>query len=330
MAISEVLTLNEFILESQHLYPEAKGDLTRILHDIGVAAKIIYREVSKAGLVNILGSTENVNVQGETQQKLDVFAHRQMVAALRCGNEVAAVASEEEEGILIYDNENSRHAKYLVAFDPLDGSSNIDVNASIGTIFTVLKRSDVTKPVSVEDFLQPGRSIVAAGYVIYGSSTILVYSTGIGVNGFTLDPSIGEFCLSHRNIKIPDHSDTYSVNEGNMQDFPDWIRNYLQAIKLRSKPYSLRYIGSMVADIHRNLIKGGVFLYPATHKNPEGKLRLLYECIPMSYLTVMAGGLAKTSEGKDILDIVPTQLHQRTSIIIGSAGSVQEVFSYMK
>lgn len=323
------VTLNEFILENQQMFPAAKGELTRILQDIGIAAKIIHREVSKAGLVNILGSTENTNIQGETQQKLDVYAHNQLVAALRSGCEVAAVASEEEENIIIYENENSKNAKYIVAFDPLDGSSNIDVNASIGTIFAIFKRKNLNQTVNTDDFLQKGKDLIAAGYVIYGSSTMLIYSTGHGVNGFTLDPSIGEFCLSHPNIKIPENSSIYSINEGNEKDFPEGIKEYLKSIKYKEKPYSLRYIGSMVADIHRNLIKGGVFIYPPTKKNPDGKLRLIYECIPMAFLTLQAGGKAINFQGENILDLEPQLLHQRTSIIIGSSGNVDEVYSFL-
>lgn len=325
--MNRVITLNEFIIEKQKDFPYSTGELTGLLSDIGVAAKIVNREVNKAGLVNILGATENSNIQGETQQKLDVYANHQFVSAFRSGAEVAAIASEEEEGICVYDNEISRDAKYVVAFDPLDGSSNIDVNVSIGTIFSIYRR--VTKGVCTrEDFLQKGMYQVAAGYVIYGSSTMLVFTTGNGVNGFTLDPSIGEFCLSHPNLKTPENGSIYSINEGHYNDLPEGIKQYLnwckESNKADKRPYSARYIGSMVADFHRNLIKGGVFIYPQTAHSPNGKLRLLYECNPMAFIAEQAGGKASTGKQR-VLELQPTALHQRVPIIIGSKKMVEKV-----
>lgn len=326
--MKRVITLNEFIIEKQKGFPYSTGELTRLLSDIGIAAKIINREVNKAGLVNILGTTDTTNIQNETQQKLDVYANTQFIAALRSGMEVAAIASEEEDDVYVYDNENSRDASYVIAFDPLDGSSNIDVNVSIGTIFSVYRRVSKAGGDVHEDFLQQGIHQVAAGYIIYGSSTMLVLTTGNGVNGFTLDPSIGEFCLSHPNLKTPENGSIYSINEGLYNELPEGIRKYLQWCKENNpsekRPYSARYIGSMVADFHRNLIKGGVFIYPATTQKPGGKLRLLYECNPLAFIAEQAGGKASTGTQR-ILEIQPTELHQRTPIIIGSKKMVEKV-----
>jgi fructose-1,6-bisphosphatase I len=295
---------------------------------MGIAAKIVNREVNKAGLVNILGETGSVNVQGESVKKLDVFANEQFIAALSAGGECCAVASEEEDDIIPILSEVSRDAKYVVLMDPLDGSSNIDVNVSIGTIFSIYRRVSESGPGTREDCLQRGREQVAAGYIVYGSSTMLVYTTGHGVNGFTLDPSIGEFCLSHPNLHIPQDGKIYSINEGNYQDFPEGVKKYIKYCQTQDpatgRPYSSRYIGSMVADLHRNLIKGGVFIYPSTKKSPNGKLRLGYEGNPMSFIVEQAGG--KASDGYHrILDIKPTELHQRTPIVIGSAQMVEKV-----
>ncbi len=326
--MKRVITLNEFIIEKQKGFPYSTGELTRLLSDIGIAAKIINREVNKAGLVNILGTTDTTNIQNETQQKLDVYANTQFIAALRSGMEVAAIASEEEDDVYVYDNENSRDASYVIAFDPLDGSSNIDVNVSIGTIFSVYRRVSKAGGDVHEDFLQQGIHQVAAGYIIYGSSTMLVLTTGNGVNGFTLDPSIGEFCLSHPNLKTPENGSIYSINEGLYNELPEGIRKFLQWCKENNpsekRPYSARYIGSMVADFHRNLIKGGVFIYPATTQKPGGKLRLLYECNPLAFIAEQAGGKASTGTQR-ILEIQPTELHQRTPIIIGSKKMVEKV-----
>jgi len=321
-------TLGQFIIERQKEFPFSKGHLSRLLRDPRIAAKIVNREVNKAGLVNILGETGGVNVQGESVKKLDVFANEQFIAALSAGGECCAVASEEEDDIIPIQSDVSRDAKYVVLIDPLDGSSNIDVNVSIGTIFSIYRRISDSGPGSREDCLQAGRHQVAAGYIVYGSSTMLVYTTGHGVNGFTLDPSIGEFCLSHPNLRIPEEGKIYSINEGNYQDFPEGVKKYIKYCQAQDpatgRPYSSRYIGSMVADLHRNLIKGGVFIYPATKKSPNGKLRLGYEGNPMSFIVEQAGG--KASDGYHrIMDIRPTELHQRVPIVLGSTSMVEKV-----
>lgn len=327
-----LVTLTDFIIERQSDFPYAKGELTRLLNDIAIASKVVNREVNKAGLANILGAVGAENVQGEEQQKLDVYADEQFIKAFRNGGEVCAIASEENEDYMAFDGEGSADAKYVVAFDPLDGSSNIDVNVSIGTIFSIYRRKSEGKGSERSDFLRKGSEQVAAGYVIYGSSTMLVYTTGNGVNGFTLDPSIGEFCLSHPDMKIPENGKIYSLNEGNIDQFPEGIRAYVAWCKeidpATQRPYSARYIGSMVADLHRNLIKGGVFMYPSTHKAPNGKLRILYECHPMAFVIEQAGGLAETGEGR-VLDIETSELHQRIPIIIGSKNMVRKVTEFL-
>lgn len=331
--MSKVKTLGQFIIEKQADFPYSKGELSRLLRDIGIAAKICNREVSKAGLADILGDTGESNVQGEQVKKLDVFANEQFIAALSVGGEVCAIASEENEKIIPVINEQSKSAKYVVVIDPLDGSSNIDANVSVGTIFGVYRRTSLTGTGTHEDFLQRGSDMVAAGYVIYGSSTMLVYTTGKGVNGFTLDPSIGEFCLSHPNMKIPKNGKTYSINEGYYIHFPDGVKKFIkwcqEEDKATNRPYSSRYIGSAVADIHRNLIYGGIFIYPTTSQNPEGKLRLVYECNPLGFIIEQAGGKA-TNGFKRILDIEPLQLHQRTPIFIGSSEMVDICENLMK
>lgn len=323
-----IKTLNEFILERQSDYTFATGELTRLLNDIGVAAKIINKEVRRAGLNNILGKAGSENIQGEDQQKLDVYADNQFINAFKYGGEVCGIASEENDDFMPFDNETSQKGKYVVAFDPLDGSSNIDVNVSIGTIFSIYRRVSATGPAILEDFLQPGNKQVAAGYVIYGSSTMLVYTTGNGVNGFTLEPSIGEFCLSHPDIKTPEDGRLYSFNEGNYNTFSKGLQKYCDWVKeedpATGRPYSCRYIASMVADIHRNLIKGGVFCYPATQGSPNGKLRLLYECNPMAFIVEQAGGIASTGYQR-IMDIQPESLHQRVPALMGSKKMVQKV-----
>lgn len=323
-----IKTLNEFILERQSDYTFATGELTRLLNDIGVAAKIINKEVRRAGLNNILGKAGSENIQGEDQQKLDVYADNQFINAFKYGGEVCGIASEENDDFMPFDNETSQKGKYVVAFDPLDGSSNIDVNVSIGTIFSIYRRVSTTGPAILEDFLQPGNKQVAAGYVIYGSSTMLVYTTGHGVNGFTLEPSIGEFCLSHPDIKTPEDGRLYSFNEGNYNTFSKGLQKYCDWVKeedpATGRPYSCRYIASMVADIHRNLIKGGVFCYPATQGSPNGKLRLLYECNPMAFIVEQAGGIASTGYQR-IMDIQPESLHQRVPALMGSKKMVQKV-----
>ncbi len=317
-----VETLDEFIIRKQTEFPYARGDLSRLLRDLGLAAKIVNREVNKAGLVDILGSTGKKNVQGEEVKKLDVFANQRFIAALELVGQCCGVASEENKDFITFHDEISKDANYVVALDPLDGSSNIDVNVSVGTIFSIYRRVSPSEgPLTADDFLQEGRKQAAAGYIIYGSSTMLVYTTGYGVNGFTLDPSIGEFCLSHPDMRIPKNGKTFSVNQGNFLSFPEGVKEFIRYCKAIDKPtdrpFSLRYIGSMVADIHRNLITGGIFLYPATADAPNGKLRLLYECNPMSFIVEQAGGRA-TDGSRHIVDIEPRELHQRTPIFIGS------------
>ncbi|MDQ3190157.1 MAG: class 1 fructose-bisphosphatase [Bacteroidota bacterium] len=329
-----MVTLGQFIIERQNEYPNSKGELSRLLRDIGIAAKIVNREVNKAGLVDILGEAGLTNIQGEHQKKLDVFADEQFMAALRAGGECCAVASEEQEDIMPINGDVSKNAKYVVAIDPLDGSSNIDVNVSIGTIFSIFKRTSKNgSPGIKEDFLQKGTQHVAAGYIIYGSSTMLVYTTGNGVNGFTLDPSIGEFCLSHPDMKIPTGGNTYSINQGNFVHFPDGVKQYIKYCQQEDiatkRPYSSRYIGSLVADFHRNMIKGGIFIYPSTASAPNGKLRLLYECNPLAYIAEQAGGKA-TDGFKRILDIQPTEIHQRVPYFIGSTEMVDKAEDFMR
>lgn len=332
--MNKLTTLGEFIVERQADFPFAKGELSRLLSAIRLAAKVVNREVNKAGLVDdILGSAGQENVQGETQQKLDVYANVQMINALKAQHEVCGIGSEENEDFIAFDKGESMWGKYIVMMDPLDGSSNIDVNVSIGTIFSIYRRK--TKPGTVaqlEDFLQPGLDLVAAGYIIYGSSTMLVFSTGHGVNGFTLDTSIGVFCLSHPNMRIPQDGKIYSINEGNYKQFPEGVKRYIKYCQeedeATQRPYTSRYIGSLVADFHRNMIKGGIYMYPATGSNPNGKLRLMYENIPLAFIVEQAGG--KASDGKNrILEITPEGLHQRTPLFIGSKNMVEKAEAFM-
>ncbi|MGH7807336.1 MAG: class 1 fructose-bisphosphatase [Thermodesulfobacteriota bacterium] len=328
-----VVTLDEFIIQRQEEFQYAKGELSRLLRDIGLAAKIVNREVNKAGLVDILGTTGATNVQGEDVKKLDVFANKRFIAALKLGGECCGIASEENEDLIIIQDEISKDAKYVVALDPLDGSSNIDVNVSVGTIFSIYRRVSSSGPSTIEDFLQKGSEQAAAGYIVYGSSTMLVYTTGFGVNGFTLDPSIGEFCLSHPDMCTPKAGKIYSINQGNFISFPDGVKEYVryckQDDKATNRPYSLRYIGSLVADVHRNLISGGIFIYPATKDAPRGKLRILYECNPMSFIAEQAGGRA-TDGFRRILDIEPEELHQRTPIFVGSEEMVLKAEEFIR
>lgn len=325
-------TLGQFIIERQNEFPFAKGELSRLLRDISIAAKVISREVNKAGLAEIIGEAGSTNIQGEDVKKLDLIGNELFISALERGGEVCAFASEEDDDMISMKGAYSKNGNYVVCIDPLDGSSNIDVNVSIGTIFSIYRRITPkgTTP-SLEDVLQPGNLQVAAGYVIYGSSTMLVYTTGKGVNGFTLDNSIGEFCLSHPNISTPKDGSIYSLNEGNTADFPEGITKYIQWCKEKDKatnrPYSARYIGSMVADLHRNLLKGGIFIYPPTAKTPNGKLRLMYECNPMAFIVEQAGGKATTGTQR-ILDIQPTELHQRVPIYIGSENMVNKALEF--
>lgn len=314
-------TLGQFIIEKQAEFPYAKGELSRLLRDIGIAAKVVNREVNKAGLADILGDNGTCNIQGEDQKKLDVFADEQFIDALSQGGECCVVASEEHDEYIKINTAVSKGAKYIVCIDPLDGSSNIDVNVSVGTIFSIYRRQSLDKPISATDILQKGTNQVAAGYIIYGSSTMMVYTTGKGVNGFTLDPSIGEFCLSHPKMEIKENGCMYSVNEGNYVHFPQGVKDYIKYCqeedRATNRPYASRYIGSMVADIHRNLLKGGVFLYPATSAYPNGKLRLMYECNPLAFIIEQAGGKASNGQSR-ILEIEPQELHQRTPIFIGN------------
>jgi fructose-1,6-bisphosphatase I len=329
----KVLTLDEFTLQQLRNFPNATGELSNLLRDIGLASKRVNVEVNKAGLVDILGDAGTVNVQGEDVKKLDIFANHQFVGVLRHGISCAGIGSEEMDDFVVFNDEISNNSKYVCLFDPLDGSGNIDVNVSIGTIFGVYRRvSEKGKPCTREDFLQPGRNQVAAGYIIYGSSTMMVYATRRGVNGFTLDPSIGEFTLSHPNIMCPEMGKIYSVNHGNFFQYEENVRDYIHACQKKDKdhggPYSQRYIGSMVSDVHRNLIKGGIFMYPATFAKPKGKLRLLYECNPFAFIMEVAGG--KATNGKErILDIQPTELHQRSSFFVGSKLMMEELESYL-
>jgi len=330
--MSGVKTLGQFIIEKQADFPYAKGELSRLLRDIGIAGKIVNREVNKAGLVDILGEAGSVNIQGESQKKLDIYANEQFISALSCGGECCIVASEENDEIILIDSEVSKNAKYIVAIDPLDGSSNIDVNVAIGTIFSIYRRKSTNGPATLDDVLQNGTEQVAAGYIIYGSSTMLVYTTGKGVNGFTLDPSIGEFCLSHPNMTIPQDGTIYSINEGNYIHFPQGVKKYIKYCqvedKATSRPYTSRYIGSMVADLHRNMIKGGIFIYPTTASAPNGKLRLVYECNPLAFIIEQAGGRA-TNGFERILEIEVTEIHQRSSIFIGSKNMVKKAEDLM-
>lgn len=324
-----ILTLDEFTLQSLRNIPNATGELSSLLRDIGLAAKRINVEVNKAGLVDILGDYGTTNVQGEEVKKLDIFANNQFMGVLQRGVSCAGIASEELDDYVAFDDEVSKNSKYVCLFDPLDGSGNIDVNVSIGTIFSVYRRVTPRGTLArEEDFLQPGRNQVAAGYVVYGSSTMMVYATKRGVNGFTLDPSIGEFCLSHPGIKCPDRGRIYSVNHGNFFQYADGIKKYINTCQNKTPeaggPYTQRYIGSMVADVHRNLIKGGIFMYPATIDKPKGKLRLLYESNPFAFITEVAGGKA-TNGLQRILDIEPKELHQRTALFVGSKGMMEDL-----
>ena len=329
-----LITLNEFIIERQSDFPYAKGELSRLLSHINIAAKIVNREVNKAGLVDILGETKETNATGDTQKKLDVFADEQFISALKASGECCGIASEENQEIVTFDDDLANDGKYIVTMDPLDGSSNIDVNVSIGTIFAIYRRiSPIGHKATNEDFLQEGTKQAAAGYIIYGSSTMLVYTTGRGINGFTLDPSIGEFCLSHPNIETPQNGIIYSINERNYIKFPKGVKKYIKYCQENDKqthrPFTSRYIGSLVADFHRNLLKGGIYIYPKTASNPSGKLRLLYECNPMAYLIEQAGGLATDGKGNRILDIKPENVHQRVPFFVGSRKMVETAESFM-
>ncbi|MCC5921485.1 MAG: class 1 fructose-bisphosphatase [Cyclobacteriaceae bacterium] len=319
-------TLDRFIKRNQDDFSYATGELSQLLRDIALAAKIVNREINKAGLLNIAGAFGSTNIQGEEQQKLDVIADIRFIRALKNGGEVCGIISEEEEKIIDVGN---NYGKYVVAIDPLDGSSNVDVNVSIGTIFSIYRRlSPVGAPVQNEDVMQSGNEQVAAGYVLYGASTMLVYTTGHGVVGFTYEPSLGEFFLSHNHMKIPENGSIYSVNEGNFNEFPEKIKEYINTCK--EKKYTARYIGSLVADFHRNLLKGGIYLYPPTQKNQDGKLRLLYECNALAFLVEQAGGVAIDGKGNRILDIKPYEYHQRAALYIGSKNMIKDLQKYLE
>jgi fructose-1,6-bisphosphatase I len=326
-------TLVEFINDNQSEYPGATGDFTRLLNDINIAAKIVNRDIRIAGLADINGYFGTTNIQGEDQKKLDIIANNHFINALKHGGQCAAIASEENEDLIIFGNPYSQKGRYVVAMDPVDGSSNIEVNIPIGTIFSVYRRiTPEGSCATVDDLLQPGRRMVAAGYVIYGSSTVMVYSTGNGVNGFTYDPSVGLFILSHPDMKIPKDGTIYSINEANYIYFPEGVKQYIKYCqeddKATKRPYSTRYVGSLVADFHRNLLRGGIFIYPGTSKNPAGKLRLLYECAPIAFLMEQAGG--KASDGfKPILDIEPYDIHQRSPFFTGSKNMVEKAEEFM-
>ncbi|MDI6767677.1 MAG: class 1 fructose-bisphosphatase [Bacteroidota bacterium] len=319
------ITLERFIHEQEHLHPAATGEFSAILHDLSLAAKLVWREVSKAGLVNILGTTDRMNISGDVVKKLDEFADETIYKAMDHGGHLCVMASEENEDIL-HIPEEYRSGGYVLLYDPLDGSSNIDANITIGSIFSIYKRISPEGKGTLADCLQSGYNQVAAGYVIYGSSTVFVYSTGNGVHGFTLDPTVGEFLISNENIRIPKKGKIYSMNEGNFNLWDKGMQNYINYLKEEDKatgrPYSMRYIGTMVADAHRTLMYGGIFAYPGDKKNPEGKLRLCYECNPMSYIIEQAGGRAINGKRR-ILDVQPTALHQHTPVFLGSEEDVK-------
>jgi len=326
-------TLGEFIIQKQTEFRYSSGELSRLINSIRLAAKVVNHEVNKAGLVDILGASGDRNIQGEDQQKLDVYANNAFIRTLTNREIVCGIASEEEDDFITIEGSNLKHDnKYVVLIDPLDGSSNIDVNVSVGTIFSIYRRKTPPgTPVTLEDFLQKGDQQVAAGYIIYGTSTMIVYTTGHGVNGFTLNPAIGTYYLSHPNMIFPEDGQIYSVNEGNYVHFPQGVKDYIKYCQMEEgdRPYTSRYIGSLVSDFHRNMIKGGIYIYPNTAKDPNGKLRLLYECNPMAFLAEQAGGKASNGFTR-IMDIDPTELHQRTPFICGSRKMVEKAEEFMQ
>jgi fructose-1,6-bisphosphatase I len=332
MAARGFMTLPRHILEGEKLHPGATGELSNILLQLGLAAKLISLEVNKAGLADILGFTGSENVHGEQVKKLDMFAHDTLIRAMDHGGHFCVMASEEEEDI-IHLPAHHQTGKYVLLFDPLDGSSNIDANISIGTIFSIYKRTTPgSGPGTLEDCLQHGYKQEVAGYIVYGSSTIFVYTAGHGVHGFTLDPAFGEFILSHENIKIPKSGRIYSINEGNYFSWPNGLKHYIKYIQsnyFEGKPYQARYVGSMVADIHRTLLYGGIYMYPGDRRNSKGKIRLVYECNPMAFLIENAGGRA-TDGNERILDKKPESLHERCPIFIGSEEDVLLVEKFMR
>lgn len=326
-------TLGEFIIENQSEFKYSSGELSRLINSIRLAAKVVNHEVNKAGLVDILGTAGDTNIQGEDQQKLDVFANQAFIKTLTNREIVCGIASEEEDSFITIEGlKGTNENKYVVLIDPLDGSSNIDVNVSVGTIFSIFRRvTPEGTPVTLDDFLQPGNKQVAAGYIIYGTSTMIVYTTGHGVNGFTLNPAIGTYYLSHPNMQFPENGTIYSVNEGNYVHFPQGVKDYIKYCQKEeeNRPYTSRYIGSLVSDFHRNMIKGGIYMYPNTAKDPNGKLRLLYECNPMAFIAEQAGG--KASNGfQRILDIQPNDLHERVPFYCGNKEMVEKIESFMK
>lgn len=328
---SRLITLEEFIIQGQNRFKGATGELSQLLRDIVLAAKIVSYEINKAGITNILGREGNINVHGEYVKKLDVFANDQMIHALSRSNNVCMIVSEENDQPI---RTKSSSGKYVVAMDPLDGSSNIDVNVSIGTIFSVYQRkSHIADIPDIDDALQKGIDQIAAGYVLYGSSTTLVYTTGLGVSIFTLDPGLGEFFLSEAQVRVPETGSTYSMNEGNLNKCSDAVKSYIRSCKIldeeKRKPYTARYIGSMVSDVHRTILKGGIFMYPDTKKLPDGKLRLMYECNPLAFLMEQAGGLAIDKNGRRIMELEVTDIHQRSSVFMGSPGNVKDLMEYI-
>ena len=326
-------TLEQFIIEQQEARPHSTGAFSRLLRDISVAAKIVNRDMRRAGLADIAGTTGEINVQGEVQQKMDALAHREFVRALRRGGETALIGSEEHAEAIPLNARSDAGGRYVVLLDPLDGSSNIDVNVSVGTIFSIYQIPEGVAEPTLEMALQPGTEQIAAGYVVYGSSTMLVYTTGDGVNGFTLDASIGEFLLSHPKIQTPQEGHIYSINEGNYNSWEPGLKEYIKYVQREDaddgRPYKARYIGSFVSDFHRNLLKGGIYIYPVNTRNPEGKLRLMYEANPMAFIVEQAGGLASDGHGR-ILEKKPEALHQRTAVYIGSAAMVRQAGAFLQ
>ncbi|SEL59595.1 D-fructose 1,6-bisphosphatase [Maribacter orientalis] len=325
-------TLGEFIIENQDSFQYSSGELSKLINAIRLAAKVVNHEVSKAGLIDILGGVGETNIQGEDQQKLDLFANEKFIQTLKNREIVCGIASEEEDSFIsINSNDDNHQNKYVVLIDPLDGSSNIDVNVSVGTIFSIYRRvTPVGTPVTIEDFLQPGNKQVAAGYIVYGTSTMLVYTTGDGVNGFTLNPALGTFYLSHPNMKFPENGTIYSVNEGNYVHFHQGVKDYIKYCQMEEgdRPYTSRYIGSLVSDFHRNMIKGGIYMYPKSSVTQSGKLRLLYECNPMAFIAEQANGLAIGGVNR-IMDIEPTELHQRVPFFCGSRNMVEKLQEFL-
>ncbi len=325
-------TLGEFIIENQSEFQYSSGELSKLINALRLAAKAVNHEVNKAGLIDIIGAAGDTNIQGEDQQKLDVLANDTFIQTLKNREIVCGIASEEEDDFISINSNDAKHQnKYVVLIDPLDGSSNIDVNVSVGTIFSIYRRvTPIGTPVTLEDFLQPGSEQVAAGYIVYGTSTMLVYTTGHGVNGFTLNPAIGTFYLSHPNMEFPETGNIYSVNEGNYIHFPQGVKDYIKYCQLEEgdRPYTSRYIGSLVSDFHRNMIKGGIYMYPKSSKAANGKLRLLYECNPMAFLAEQANGKA-TDGFTRIMDIKPTELHERVPFFCGSKKMVEKAEEFM-